>query len=307
LTGPDGITAGDVPANHLGSNKSKVQVQVIKAGNAATGLKAKVKCQLKDVLNGTNAKVTTVAAGTCAGGPNDGLACSKVTDCQNAATKSKNYACVSGDELNCQLDGLAESNTDNSPACGGPCLAALFGGPPGAGCGTGGGTLCVVGTCAGGSVRDGQCCDITGVTDCPGGFCDGVGSPFVTTGDETGFFAPAFGGMAYLLCPFNFMLGFPVDVKNGSGQSQVDLALDPISVCVPDGDSIEFKGLFVHDNNSDPSDQALLGFHTTNTTPVHLKNPCPDCSLPLPGANTGLPTITGTAGVIGVIGVAGDL
>jgi hypothetical protein len=305
LTGPDGITPADVPTNHLGGNGSKTQVQIIKAGNAAAGLKSKVKCQLKDVLDGSNAKVTTVKTGTCAGGPQDGVACTKNSDCADGS--NKNYNCISGDEFNCQLDGLAESNSNNSPACGAPCLAALVGGPAGAGCGTGGGSLCVVGTCAGGSVRDGQACDITGVTDCPGGFCDGVGSPFVLNGDETGFFAPAFGGMAYLLCPFNFMLGFPVDVKNGGGQNQADLALDPISVCIPDGNSIEFKGFFVHDNNSDASDQALLGFHTTNTTPVHLKNPCPDASLPLPGANTGLPTNTGTAGVIGVIGVAGDL
>jgi hypothetical protein len=304
LTGPDGITAGDVPTNHLASNGSKTQVQLIKAGNALTGFKAKVKCQLKDVLNGTNAKVTTSTSGNCAGGPNDGVACTKNSDCDDPP--NKNFLCIGGDEFNCQLDGLAESNSDNSPPCG-PCLTALVLGGAGDGCGQNAvGAICAVGSCDAGSVRPGQPCDITQQTVCPGGFCD-FGAALVLTGDETGFYAPSFGGMGYLLCPTNFMLGFPVDVKNGGGQAQQDLAQLPISVCVPDGNTIEFKGLFVHDNNGEQSDLALLGFHTSNTTSVNLKNPCPDSTLPLPGSSTGLPTNTGTGPVIGVLGLGADL
>ena len=213
------------------------------------------------------------------------------------------YFCTSGDEYNCTIDGIVGSNPDNLPACAAPCLAVLA--PP-AGCGSPQGGLCAIGTCAGGSIRDGQPCDITGQTTCPGGFCDGVSSPLALTGDETGFFAPQFSGDAYLTCPIAFELGYPIELKKGKGKVKVDLAQSPLNVCIPAGNSTQLVGAAIHAPSGDPtgntSNLARIGFYTGSSTTSANTIPCPGVTLPLPGSATGLPTLTGVGPIIGTTG-----
>jgi len=295
ITGPDGIKVGDMPVGHLGSGKGKCQVKVKSDGGGGPAKGAAIKCQAADVLDAGSLPVTTIAAGTCHGGPNDTLACTSSSDCGDG------FFCESGDEYHCQVDGITGSNADNSPPCG-PCLAVLVPGLAGTGCGVGGPGACIIGTCPGGP-RIGQACDILGNLKCPGGFLCDFGAAPVLTGDETGFFAPDFGGMAYQLCPFKFHLDFPLDLSAGAGKVQTDITGPPISTCLPHGAGQDFKGCFLHEPGS--SSVTAIEFFTGgpgSTTKSCQKEPCTDVSLPLPESSTGLPTSVGVGPIIGVTG-----
>ncbi len=295
LTGPDGITVADIPTSPTRVQDGKLLVEV--GDFDEDGLNdAELKCYVQ--LSDPN--VTTDPSGTCSGGPSNGSACANAGDCDTQSPSR--YSCQNGDEYHCQVNGYVGSNADNVPPCASPCLAALIGGPPKAGCGVGGGALCVVATCLGGD-RDGQLCDITGVTGCPSGFCNGVGGPLALTGDETGFFAPAFGGEAYLTCPFEFVLSQTVEMANGAGWSVSEITDEPISACLPANTSVFATGGYIHEPGP-TTDTALLGIHTSGATASGDKKACPGISFPLPGGNTGLPTSVGVGQIIGVTGVS---
>ena len=206
LTGPDGVTSADEagPSLHLANGKSKFKIQVKGSKNAANELKVQVQCLAKDVYDGDdtdkNNRVSTDQnidnngdpIGTCQGGPNDGATCKKNHDCKDSANPKAIYFCTDGDEYNCTIDGLLESNSDDCPACGGGpaklsgCWLArppLRHSP--------GHRACAVAACDGGP-RDGQPCDILGTLSCPGGaacLADGINT-VTLTGDEAGFAAP---------------------------------------------------------------------------------------------------------------------
>lgn len=308
LNGPDGITAGEAPAGSMGYGKLFVSLQ----DDAATAGKidsAVVKCWAEDVKDSLSMPVTTVTAGTCDCGtpPQPGCvvgACTTSADCDSVNTPSQ-YACLSGDEYHCQLDGLTSSNRDGAPACTagvpGSCLLTLVPGPPGSGCGIPGGGLCAVGTCVGGA-RAGHSCDILGITGCPGGGTCTAGAPGVLSGDEVGFYAPSFGGMAYLNCPAQFRLDFPMEITAGAGLAAQDLAASPLSLCLPTGTSIQVQGAYIHEPGSGAT--GLLQFYTggVGLTESHDKIPCPDTAQALPASSTGLPTSTGVGPIIGATG-----
>lgn len=304
LTGPDGITAFEAPAGSLGYGKVFVNLQDDAATPAIDS--AVIKCWTEDVKDSLLVPVTTTAAGTCDCGvpPQPGCvtgACSSSADCDSVNTPSQ-YACLSGDEYHCQVDGLTSSNRDGMPACGGvgSCLLVLVPGPPLSGCAMPAGGLCAVGTCTGG-VRAGQACDILGITGCPSGTCT-AGAPSALTGDEVGFYAPSFGGMAYLTCPAQFRLDFPMDLTAGAGLAAQDTAASPLSLCLPTGTGIQVQGAYIHEPGSGAT--GLLQFYMggAGLLESHDKIPCPDASQALPASSTGLPTSTGVGPIIGATG-----
>ena len=276
LTGPDGITAADAPSTGLFNRRSlKSDVQVTIEGYPTT--RAKIRCRARNVRDSLDVRVSTTRAGTCHGGANNGVSCTSNRRC------GAGYFCEGGDEYNCEVDFLMGSNKDDSPPCGLPCLMALVSGPPGVGCATVAGGLCSVGTCSGGSVRDGQACDILGSLSCPGGFCDGLGSQVLLSGDEAGLAAPALGGMVYALCPFEFQLGLPLDLSRGSGFAKTDIAADPLHTCLPAVESMQVTGAYLHEPPA--IRDSLIEFHTGagGSGSGHGKQPCPDVALPMLG------------------------
>lgn len=304
LTGPDGVTGADVPQGSMGFGKAIVKVVDDPTLGTPYADSAEIKCWAEQVLDNTLTPVSTTLTGNCSGGPNNTLACNSFGDCANNINEvPSHYACLSGDEYHCQVDLLAGSNPDNSPACAGPCLAALAPGAPLNACGVGGGALCVIGTCAGGA-RNGQECDITGVTTCPGGACT-AGAPVVLTGDEVGFFAPAFGGMAYLLCPVKARIDLPMEIHLGAGLAVEDVVKDPLSLCLPTGKTnVQVEGAYIHEKGA--STTSLIQFYTNGGVGgggSADKIPCANVALPLPASNTGLPTSSGIGPIIGVTGV----
>ena len=120
--------------------KGKFQIQIKGTNDAANGLKAAVKCQAKDVYDlatglvkqntDQNTDASHNALGTCQGGPNDGNACKKASDCKDSSNPKAVYFCTDGDEYNCTIDGLIQSNSDDCPACGGALPVVGAGGIP---------------------------------------------------------------------------------------------------------------------------------------------------------------------------------
>ena len=305
--GPDGITSGDNAGSiALGSGKSTLKIHVAHALDASHKLIATVQCQLKNVENSGSPVSTDGNAGdtgTCQSGPCDGCPCTINSDCKDRADPKAVYFCTTGDEYNCTIHGIAASNADDDPPCGGPCLAVLA--AP-SGCGTAQGGVCAIGTCAGGSIRDGQPCDVNGQTTCPGGFCDGVSSHLALTGDETGFFAPTLLGELYFACPVAFEIGYPIELNSGHGQVKVDLAQSPMRACIPAGNSTRFVGAEIHAPTGDPihnsSNSARFGFYKGASATSANGSPCPAASLSLPESFTGQPTFIGIGPIIGVAG-----
>ena len=105
-----------------------------------------------------------------------------------------------------------------------------------------------------------------------------------------------------------FQLGYPMELKNGSGSVKVDLAQPPLSVCIPANASTQLLSVALHEPSADPntaaatSDLARLGFIEPGATTSTYGIPCPGATLPLPGSATGLPTQIGVGPVIGVAG-----
>ena len=94
LTGPDGITAADVPSGHITSARGGVSV-TFKFRSSSHVRKVTISCSARDVANALNASVSTVKAGSCDGGSRDGLGCNRNSDCGGG------YFCKNGDEYNC--------------------------------------------------------------------------------------------------------------------------------------------------------------------------------------------------------------
>ena len=218
------------------------------------------------------------------------------------------YFCTSGDEYNCTVDGVIKSNADNA-ACGAPCLAVLINDVAGdAACGLGLTGYCAISTCSSEPTSDraGQAC--RSMTDCPGGTCLMINAPITLSGDETGFAAPAImpKGELYLTCPFAFEVGYPVELRHGSGNVKVDLARPPLKACIPPGSSLLFLGAAIHapsgDATANTSNLARLGFYTGTSATSADGIPCPAVSVSLPDSYTGQPTLIGIGPIIGVVG-----
>ena len=161
-----------------------------------------------------------------------------------------------------------------------------------------------MGTCGGGSVRDGQACDITGVLDCPGGTCSAVSGPLALSGDEVGFSTPALGGMVYGLCPFAFQIGLPVELSNGNGSVSIDIAAEPMHACIPTTNTIKIDGAYLREPGS--TKQSALEFYTggAGASMSNARQPCPGIVMPLPDDYFGLPTSTGVGPIIGTTGLS---
>jgi hypothetical protein len=132
--------------------------------------------------------------------------------------------------------------------------------------------------------------------------CAGLGGGLTLTGDEAGLFAPAFGGMGYMLCPFQFRFDLPMELIAGAGTVIHNAFDEPLFACVPPGTPVQVEGCYIHEPGTD--DAGLIGLYTGSTQAKSLRNvPCPDASLPLPADDTGLPIFTGVGPVIGVSGL----
>jgi hypothetical protein len=328
VAAPDGPSATDVygGTDQVDGQKSscqvkgtKMQIKVAFAGTAPadTPLAAKTgagrctggaplcskaqKCSSKGVCTIDKASPCTADGDcplTCAKGLNKKAACFNEGDC--LCLKSSDCgkdlggvkgACTDGHEYVATVIGRMKVNPAQCLGAGQNCVLAL-GSPGGAG-------VCAAGLCAGGS-RAGAVCQVA--SDCPGGACSAAGGALAIPAQSVSFNTVL--GPAVPLCPFEFRIDQPMEVKSGKGQGKIDLAASGLGVVLPSGLDADIVGCQVHEPGISGISQLGVLVPASPVAGSAAGRAIPSLTIPLTPGTTSAGGVVGT-GIGPIIGVTG--
>jgi hypothetical protein len=230
--------------------------------------------------------------------------CTSDGDCGKDPSSLIPGTCVDGNEYIATLHATMGTSPTTSciadPTNDNACVLAA--GSPGGGTSV----LCIAGICNGG-MRNGAVCQ--GASDCPlGGTCVNGMSPLNPALPTKGASFVAAGNDVTPLCPFEFNLSFPMQVKAGKGQVQTDLSKagkkSLLQAVMAPGTNVDIISCTVQEPRATGTSgisQLGLFVGSTGTFGSAKGRPQAQLVLPLPPGSTA----PGNVGLGAIIGVSG--